>query len=144
MARTVHVDLASSMTDANHDWRSPASDNACPNINIFTSPSSNNLLQLDAIPLQAGESDLQNVVIPAHRMIEPIPWDIKADISQGVPPILHGLPIKPYKAEKSPQPLINPADVQHSKAVRQNAWERCCLEASKNESQVAALEAVYK
>lgn len=74
----------------------------------------------------------------------PVEWDIKADISQGAPPLLAGIPVKQFKRESLPSPVIDPADVQHSRTVRRTAWERCQQEASRKPADAEVLEAVYR
>ncbi len=91
--------------------------------------------------LQPGKAGPLNIV-NSQRMPVAVEWDIKADISQGLPPLLPGLPVKPFKRESLPQPIIDPADVQESASVRRAAWERCQNEAGPPPAE--ALDTVYR
>ena len=73
-----------------------------------------------------------------------VDWDIKADISQGAPPLLPGIPTKPFTRETLPQANIDPAHVQHSAVVRKTAWDMCQREASGKVIDERVLKAVYR
>ena len=101
------------------------------------------MLKSVLILLQPGKAARLNIV-NAQRVPVPVEWDIKADISQGAPPLLPGIPVKPFKKETLPKPIIDPADVQHSAAIRRTAWARCQKEAGQKPVDVEVLEAIYR
>lgn len=80
----------------------------------------------------------------AQRVLEPVNWDIKADISHGAASALSYLPTKPFKRKAPLQSLIDPADVQCSSLSRQSAWETCQRKLDEAGGPTATVESIYK
>jgi len=96
--------------------------------------------------LQAEGSARLDPGASSQRNVEPLSWNVVADISQATPQLPPGLPMRIHRAQKPPTPLVDPADVQSFPAIRGRAWADC-LEGAVQEQDgqfVALLKQAYR
>jgi hypothetical protein len=96
--------------------------------------------------LQAEGSARLDPGASSQRNVDPLSWNVVADVSQATPQLPPGLPMRSLKAQKPPTPLVDPADVQSSPLVRGRAWADCLESADQKHDQqfVALLKQAYR